>query len=46
MSDFVPWNISPLRESDGGLELLSCENTSLLISRPEFDASIKELNDL
>ena len=39
MSAFVPWSICPLRQSDGGLALLSCENTSLLICRLEFAAS-------
>ena len=39
MSAFVPWNICPLRDSDGGLRRLSCANTLLSISRPELAAS-------
>ena len=35
MSAFVPWNISPRRVSDGGVELISCENTLSSMLRPD-----------
>ena len=45
MSAFVPWNMCPLRDSDGGLRLLSYANT-LFINFPSRVGCKQELHYL